>query len=226
MIHFRFTHKTPEDLERFKKFIISFSTPTMMVLESADGEVNRDHTHTVISVNITLSTFRQQFKAKFANYTLGDFGSSLVRDEVDNERYICKGKTNEWDTGGPIILYSNCKYDEVLQRLRHQEYWAENLLINNRRIKKEKRLVAKTWLENCYDEIVEETKSGLHTWDTGYNSKQIVFKKVMMSLGRCSKKLSPKIVRELCDGILNKLAPRSVQADYWNLVFPEEWSGG
>lgn len=217
-IHFRFTHKSETDLESFIKFLLSYSVKTLTVFEDADLEVNRAHTHTIIFVNETLNNFRKQFKKKFSDYGRGDYGSCIIESLEKMERYVCKGK----DRRDPPDYRLIKEYEQTHLEQRHNEYWDENNKLIHQSVKnvKPKKI---TWMEDVNLYIREQYPEDIFgKWEYNSTGKRIVYDIVMQKLGKLVKKISPKIIRELCDGQLNNLCGYEVRKDYWSQVFPEE----
>lgn len=222
-IHFRFTHKSESDLESFIKFLLSYSVKTLTVFEDADLEVNRPHTHTIIFVNETLSNFRKQFKKKFSDYGRGDYGSCIIESLEKMERYLCKGK----DRRDPPDFRLIKEYDQTYLEIRHSEYWDENDRLKSESeipgVVKNVKPKKDTWMEETNKEIRRMYPSFvIDKWELNARTRRIVFDVVMEKLGKAVKKISPKIIRELCDGQLNNLCGYEVRKEYWSQVFPEE----
>lgn len=220
-IHFRFTHKNEADLDKYIRFITSYGVKTLMVFEDADEEVNRPHLHTIVYAKETLSNFRKQFKKKFPDYGRGDFGSCIIESIEKMERYLCKGKGRLV----PADLRLVKEYDMDVIDIRHTEYWDENERLrstgadgSNRNKIKKKTL---TWMQEVNLYIREEYPT--HKFDCDSASRRIVFDSIMIKLGSAVKKISPKIVRELCDGQLNNLCSYAMRTEYFQLVYPHEF---
>lgn len=218
-IHFRFTHQNEDDLERFIRFILSYSVKTLCVFEDADEEVNRPHLHTIIYAKETLSNFRKQFKKKFPNYGRGDYGSCIIEHPDKMERYLCKGKSRLQ----PADLRLVREYDMDIIDIRHTEYWDENDRLRSQTVDNVKKPKSKapTWMQLVNRQIREEYPT--RKWGNNRESRLAVYDTVMQCLGKEVKKISPKIVRELCDGQLNNLAGYEVRSEYWQLVYPNEY---
>ena len=123
-LHFRFTHKTPEELTLLTAFLQSLKTPFITTIEEADAEVSRTHTHTLIQTDLSVVQFAKRFKAKayFPNSNgKTDFGTCVVKSPTEMLSYICKGENNKTL---PIVNQSSWS-NEVIE-LAHKVYWERN----------------------------------------------------------------------------------------------------
>lgn len=208
----RFAHKDEAELEAYKTFLIDYAVPMLLVLEEADEEVKRTHTHAIIQTTIKIGTFRKQLKNKFPE-SIGNTDYSLKQAAKPEAmlRYVAKGKVST----PPIVIYSNYSSDIVTRA--HQDYWVQNeeLRKNNSPQKSPK---SQTWSEKVFEEIKQFPKPE-GGWSNKTEHVHKVFQHVMKCMGRTGKKLNVSIIRDIVNGFMNGLIEGKNRADYENQLF-------
>ena len=207
----RFSHSDISQCEQFKTFLISYAVPLIIVLEDADEEVNRSHTHSLIQTPITINTFRKQLKKNFPDINGNkDFSITQVNDPAAMLRYVAKGKK---DTS-PQILFSN--FTPELVAKSHLEYWTQNSQLKKSTVKKTQK--THTWSEKVLEELkaLSIPEGG---WSNRLECVDVVFKHVLKCLGKTAKKLNVSIIRDLVNGFMNALIIGKNRSDYEQQLF-------
>lgn len=203
-LHLRITHTDNPQLEQIKKFVTNYAVPTITVLEEADEEVNRTHTHTFIQTNITINTFRKQLKKEFPLLNGNkDFQLCQVKDTDAMLRYVSKGKISE----APQVIYSSIASHIIAQY--HIDYWKINseLQAQGQKSQKPKKTQA-TWTTETYAYIAKKVVyyvNGIPCWTLSEENVKIVSALTLKHLGKTAKKLSFTIVNDIVLGFVNAL---------------------
>lgn len=209
-IHFRFTHSTPEDLDRLKHFVVGHYKPHrwISVLEKADEEVPRDHTHSVVYVNVDKKEFSKQVRKAFpmhkGNRAFSVFDS--IEDPVALEQYVCKGEAKGLL---PTVLETNFTPEEITTR--HLAYWAKNEELK-KNIKPKKAL----WSDRVFDEALDHFKV-IEVLDQ--DTSIAITKFILARLGKDHKKFGFRLLQEMTLGIGNALLLR-----YGNQKTYDNWA--
>lgn len=194
----------------------------------------RAHIHCVITgFAQTLTTFRQQLLKEFPKIKGNQSYSLNVKDDYDAQlRYCCKGENK--DTM-PDVLYVDVSKVDI--RFYHEKYWEHNLLLKaksekdgNMGLQKDTSLVvkakSKTWTEKVYGEIKELYTNEILIIQTfqmlfkpteeerrlDLDSRKVIFRYVMKRFGSAVKKISPRIVQEIFDGLINAIVQENAEA--------------
>lgn len=218
--HFR-VHYEPYKPEDVVTFVKERANMIIAVRETA----SRPHIHMVIvKFKQTKSTFVQQFLNKFPEYNGNGSYSCSKKDDLEAQtRYCLKGESKETK---PEILY----HKEGLDCDKyHQDYWSENeRLVAEAKAKYQpkgsendlaKKPKTKSWTEKVYDEMVVQYPSEVMTIQTyqllykpseversSYNEARfILFRHVKRAFGKAIKKISPRIIQEIFDGMINAI---------------------
>lgn len=197
----RFTHSNDEILEMFKLFMTSYAVPLIMVIEEADDEVNRTHTHSLIQTPITINTFRKQLKKKFPDINGNkDFSITQVKDPYAMLRYVAKGKTSK----APNVLFSN--FDSELVAQAHLDYWKENVELKKSH-KQSSTPKQQTWTDLCWLDVQKQVTPFEYPVERQHIEQ--ITKVVLQHLGSTARKLSQKIISDMVWGFANALIIRS-----------------
>jgi len=221
-LHFRFTHKNPEELAKLHTFLLSFKTPFITTVEEADTEVARTHTHTLIQTDQSVIQFAKKFKAKsyFPDSNgKSDFGTCVVKQPTDMLCYVCKGSRDSL----PVVAYSSWS-SEVIE-LAHKVFWERNKEIKESHIKKPKKEKQASWTQRVAQEYKEKYPNQVvrHCPLDKYH----VFCFCLDRMGAEVKVLDTIIIRRLTLGVVNHLIKEGSQRDNWRkhlfeLAFPPE----
>ena len=205
-IHLRFTHESDNDLKSLAIWLESMSPARCLtVLEPADNEVPRDHTHTVIYINMDKKRFSERFKKRFpqakGNKVFAVFDS--IESPADLERYICKGRDNQYSSVNPTIVYqSNFPQEHICTR--HAQYWEINKKLKE--LSPPKKITIPQWTERTLEEL--RTQFPLFDKITEEVIVDLTIR-VMDKLGLTARKFSHKILEEMVLGFANSLQMRS-----------------
>jgi hypothetical protein len=194
LIHFRITHKTEDDLPRISQFIMSLSSPFIMVRE----EATRPHCHCVIQLVIKPEQFRRKFKVKFPEYEGNKDFIIQTKDDLEAQyRYVCKGKSKE---EMPHVI-SKLKVEVGKIEEYHNAYWEQN-----DKLKKScKKKSSVSFTQECYNELFLLNRK----WSSGETDRKIIYDFVMKRMGSHEKVkcLDVNIVRRIVLGVHNALCP-------------------
>ena len=222
-LHFRFTHSNETELIRLKHFVGGEFQPVRVitVLEEADEEVNRDHTHTVIFHKITAKDFRTRVKKNFPVHK-GNCSFQVIDDIKDPyamECYVCKGKAKGLL---PNIITTNLTEEEIKER--HFAYWKKNEELKTQP-KKKKREKVLTWSQLTAQQFREVHKDKI--LKNCSVDKYFVFSFVVDKLGESVKALDAIIIRRLTLGVMNSLVEgdqrEKFKKDLFSQAFPESY---
>lgn len=194
--------------QKYVDFIKRQTKNAVIVFEDADEEVNRDHMHAIIELNVKLQTFRNNFLKAFPE--IKGNGNYTLRQNDDTEanyRYVCKGKS-ENDLPNVVV---NLKDISVVDF--HKKYWE-----NNKKGKKQKRDTTKTFVRQCADECMEIRND----WKNDLLCRKIVLGIVMRNLGEKGKAFDSIVVRRLVNGVMNILDPQGMTAYMEYLIFDQK----
>jgi len=219
-IHFRFTHKNQQELEKLNTFLLSLKTPFITTIEEADAEVARTHTHTLIQTDQTVIQFAKKFKAKsFFPESNGktDFGTCIVKQPTDMLCYVCKGTKDNL----PVVNYSSWS-SEVIE-LAYKVYWERNKnLKKQNKPDKTKTLswsqaTAKAFREMHPDKVCKNCSV----------DKYFIFSFCLDRMGAEVKVLDDIIIKRLTLGVMNHLidgdSRESFKRDLFEKAFPNDW---
>jgi hypothetical protein len=119
--------------QKYIDYIKANTLSCLVVQENADEDINRDHMHAQIMINIQMKSWRNKFKEAFPDLKgNSDYSLTLVRDTMKMDYYICKGKDV---ASPPCIRYRHgIRYTEEYIKSCHDQYW----IINKEVKKKEK----------------------------------------------------------------------------------------
>lgn len=205
----RLTHPDDKTLEDYKNFLISYAVPLIIVIENADDEVNRTHTHALLSTNISLNTFRKQLKKKFPQLNgNSDYSLTQVKDANAMLRYVCKGLTyvSDYDPDGtelfiepPQIIYSSIW--PLTVATAHREYWEENKKLKQSH-KQRKQPKILTWTELCWEDVQNKVPPFEFARREEINAITAI---VLRHLGSTARKLPLKIISDMVWGFVNAL---------------------
>lgn len=228
-------HLEDEALQEVAKWIATTGKMVFTVKEISMKEGH--HIHSVSQFGRTPSTFRQQFIDKFPQYKGKDKRGiySVKPEKIAQEqpedyyseteldktlRYLCKGANK----GTLPIIFQNTLLSEEQVRGYHMAFWQINEKITNRETpqkeaikKREKPL---TFVQEIAQKIMEKNDK---EWDYDHHTKVVVFNQVMTSLGVKGKTLDAIIVRRLCYGVMNIIAPQAMKQHMWSQVFPDSY---
>lgn len=226
MLFIRFTHKTEEDLARFKYFIHKYEKKFITCLETHS---ERPHTHTLLWTDKTIDQFRKQFKAKFKTYNgNADYSIEAVKSENEDEqvanieRYVCKGETKEYERFKNPVIVDYFEYNWELIEIRHKEYWEKNKVITEENsIKKKKKEGNKNnWTKQIIEEFMKEDLT--HKLEYNIPDKKLVFDFVVSRYGKMDKGFDQHIIRRVCNGIWNKIGNKDFSQDMFTKAYPED----
>lgn len=192
----RYTHTTDPLLEEFKNFLTSYEAPLIIVIEEADDEVNRTHSHSLIQTKITIGTFRKQLKAKFPLFNGNtDYQLMTVKDPLAMLRYVAKGKVST----PPQVLFSNLDSNLVAQA--HLDYWIENRALKQSH-KQQQKVKTTTWTEKCWEDVQKKVPPFEFARREEINAITAI---VLQHLGSTARKLPLKIISDMVWGFVNAL---------------------
>lgn len=222
-LHFRFTHGNEIDLARLQHFIVGQFKPLrwLIVLEEADSEVNRDHTHTAIYTHTTKKLFsgavRKNFPIHKGNSAFTVFDE--IKDNYALECYLCKGKAKNTM---PKVIDTNLSADEILER--HLEYWRKNEEMKT----KPKTKKQQPWIKTVAEQFKEQhPNKKIYDDET---CRYFVFNFVMDKLAQDTKALDAFILKRLVLGVMNILICPSAKRDFrkslFRQTFPESYDIG
>lgn len=209
MYHIRVTS---ED-EKYSKLLKENFGKYIQVLEEADDEVNRTHTHSHVEEPLLKErSIRNKYSLATDKNKNKMFSMTIVRDKRKNLCYICKGKDK--DTL-PIVIINNLLTTEDIEKY-HRWYWEENTRLKEAtgasRPKKKP-----SFLENCIKEA--QTDKYKEAWtESGFEyitqrQKRVMFSLVTFMLGEHRKILDAMIIRRLCNGVFNVILPLKYRDD-------------
>jgi len=199
-IHFRFTHGSEADLQRLQHFVIGQYKPVrlLIVLEEADEEVNRDHTHSAIYIPVDKKKFSTAVRKNFPIHK-GNSAFSVdadIRDSYALECYLCKGKAKHVM---PKVLETTLTPQEILER--HLAYWEKNEeLKKDKKDKKDKKI---SWTLLTANSLKQKYPSRKFRDDE--TDRFIIFEHVLECLGKDAKVFDVFILRRLTLGVMNML---------------------
>lgn len=238
MISFRLgcsTHKIEdEQFQEVANWITTIGNRAIVVKEVSikDGH----HVHGLVEFSQTPSTFRQQFIAKYNVYkgkkgiysvkpekiTITEFNELSDDDFNKALRYLCKGEN---DSTLPVVFKNNLLTQSQII-MYHDAYWEINRKISHEEGRSpetaalKKREKALTFVQEVAQKILSK---GEKDWGIDHRTKTVVFNQVMTGLGVKGKTLDAIIVRRLCYGVLNIIAPSAMKEHMWSQVFPNEY---
>jgi len=220
-LHFRFTHKTPEELTLLNSFLLSFKTPFITTIEEADTEVARTHTHTLIQTDLTVVQFAKRFKAKayFPNSNgKSDFGTCLVKTPTEFLAYVCKGKDCETL---PNVAHSS--WNQEVIALAHKVYWERNKKLQQKHPKTKTKTLS--WTQATAQEFKEQYPNKV--CKNCSVDKYFIFSFCMDRMGTEVKVLDDIILKRLTLGVMNHLvtgeARESFKRDLFEKAFPSAY---
>jgi hypothetical protein len=211
----------------------------VMVYEEhkAMGEPTRPHLHVSIHTTFSNSQYVKLFRKQFPQVKGQKMqGSHIIENNKLNDNYIFKGyKDNTTDIiVEPDVEYATTLYTPEYITQCHTDFWKihaniqKNLIpqtitptIETIIIERPKKKRAPTWMEKMPAKVSEAYPSW--EWDSSIDSKARIYRVVMKELGNASKKISTRIIRELCDGIQNALAPEDTENEFWSKVYPDQF---
>lgn len=228
-------HLEDEALQEVAKWIATTGKMVFIVKEISIREGH--HIHSLSQFARTPSTFRQQFIDKFEQYKGRDKrGIYSVKPEklaqeqpedpygehdVDKAlRYLCKGEKK----GTLPIIFQNTLISEEKVREYHMAYWQINERLTTKETPQKeaikKREKALTFVQEIAQKILQNNDK---EWDYDHHTKTVVFNHVMTGLGVKGKTLDAIIVRRLCYGVMNIIAPAAMKQHMWSQVFPDSY---
>jgi len=195
----RLTHPDEQVLTDFKTFLTAYDAPLILVIEEADEEVNRTHTHSLIQTEITINTFRKQLKKKFPLLNGNkDYQLTQIKDPNAMLRYVAKGKKST----PPQVLFSNFNPELVAQY--HLDYWKENDKLKQTH-KQRPVAKSKTWTELCWEDVQKK----VNPFENAERKHiELITEIVLIHLGSTARKLSKKIISDMVWGFANALIIR------------------
>lgn len=210
----RYNHTDDENLRQYHEFIQHFGKPYILVVEQADEEVKRTHTHAWIQDEITIDAFRKQLKKRFPLIN-GNKDFSIVRVKNPDEmlRYVCKGVS---DDHMPLVVGATITKLDINDY--HKRYWeARKDFKASKGITKTKNQT-QSWSDKMFEELkehipyIEEISSHEIKQITAFTLKR---------LGRTGKKLGLKLISEMVLGFANGLLllhPSPMPHDRWSEI--------
>lgn len=206
---------------------ISTTGKVLVVKEISDKDGH--HIHSLSKFSETVSTFRQQFLKKYDKEYKGKKGIYSVKgdkleqqSEIDSAlRYLCKGK----DENTLPVIFENTLITEEEVIGYHKAYWKINAELRKsdspqKQAVKQNRGNSLTFVQEVAREILKVPDK---KWDYDHHTKTVVFNQVMTMLGVKGKVLDAIIVRRLCYGVLNIIAPCAMKQHMWSQVFPDSY---
>lgn len=227
-------HIEDEQLKDVAKWITTIGKKVIVVKEISikDGH----HIHALAEFPQTPSTFRQVFLKQFKEYKNKKGIYSVKPKKIDvlpvefsadncfNRalRYLCKGEN---DSTLPVVFENTFLTQEQIIQY-HDAYWQINHQISSEEGKSpevsaiKKREKALTFVQEIAQKILSK---GDKDWGYDHHTKTVVFNQVMTGLGVKGKTLDAIIVRRLCYGVMNIIAPAAMKEQMWSQVFPNEY---
>lgn len=199
------------------------------------GEPVRPHLHVSIYTNFSNAQYVKLFRKDFPQVKGQKMqGSHIIDNPKLNDNYVLKGYKDNDIINPPDVRYATLKYTPEYVLECHTDFWKindniqKNLtpapLITNQiiTIEKPRKKRAPTWMEKIPEKVIDAYPHW--EWDASVDSKARIYRIVMKELGNAVKKISPRIIREICDGIQNVLAPLDTENEFWRKVYNEECS--
>lgn len=203
------------------------------------GEPVRPHLHVSIYTSFSNAHYVKLFRKDFPQVKGQKMqGSHMIITPQFNDYYMFKGYKDKITNiiVQPDVRYKTSKYTSEYIQDCHIEFW--KIYENTQRnltpqplssmdlnqpiiIQQPKKKRAPTWLEKMPHKVEEAYPEW--EWSSSIDSKARIYKVVMKELGNAVKKISPRIVREICDGIQNTLAPLDTENEYFKMVYKDEW---
>lgn len=219
MYHIRITGG--ED-EKWKRFYIQNFRNYFVVIEEADEEVNRTHTHAHVEEPLLkIQTVRNKLSDLTNKNKDKVFAMTVVRDREKNLKYLCKGKE---DGILPIVYLNNLLTDDEI-RAYHEAFWETRREWIKANKSPSPKVKQKTFLELCIEESAKEEYAekwkGDFEYITNYQ-KRAMFMLVTSMLGSKRKILDAMIIRRLCNGVFNVIMPLKYRDDMlFESVYPD-----
>lgn len=182
----------------------------------------RGHSHTVLTYDKTLSTFRQKLVEKFPVLKKGkrnEYYALAQKDDLEaNERYICKGETRK---AKPVILRFSFHYNDEVIENRHSEYWDINDALVEKSHEKINKIRQPTFVEYIISELNKDTVVK-HEWNlTNPYHKKMVLNCIMKCFGNKAKILDESVIKRHYYGVWNIIDHnRTVQYIYERIIIP------
>lgn len=117
-------------LERYQTFARERFSEYIIAHEDQDGDVPRPHIHIHGQAFLKFKNtkqFRREFKDKWFTFLKGNSDYTMKGPDTNPQpnlggyKYVCKGKSADWDTGKPEILATTFSEDEIKEF--HRQYW-------------------------------------------------------------------------------------------------------
>lgn len=240
-VHHRLTlDGLSDDMEqKYIDWLKSKKYECLMVRECHNklGEPVRPHLHVSIHVSFSNAQYVKLFRKDFPQVKGQKMqGSHNIEHPKLNDNYMCKGyKDKSNNIVAPDIRFATLNYTPEYILQCHKDFWSiydntqknltpapvsvsETVVV----IEKPKKKRAPTWMEKIPVICIEQYPQW--EWDNSVDSKCRIYRIVMRELGNAVKKISPRIIREICDGVQNTLAPQDTENEFWRKVYPEEFN--
>lgn len=224
MLHLR-VHTEHLEILTFVEFLKTKSDLVLVVKEIGKKE-KREHLHILLTPQKTLSTFRQQLLKQYPVIKgNGAYSLETVKNEDSMVKYCCKGEDGKMPN---VVFNKGIDIDNEFKL-----YWEKNNELKSSsgvnmgcQNASPKKVRVPTWSEKVFNEILTEFEPEVNTIVTHQllckptdfelkqyeESKRILFRFVLKSLGKSVKKLDDNILRSLFNGIINAVINTNEQA--------------
>lgn len=230
-VHHRIFEISQSVTQQIIEWVTNKGWKSLIVYEdtSKDGTKTRPHLHlSILTKTFSHAHYMKMFRKQFSEIKGQKMhGGHDIKDPYSNDKYVCKGRSQE---EMPIILYNN-GYPESYIEECHINFWTQynnkldNVVRDNEERNKKSVVIEVpqklTWMQKIPVICIQEYPGW--EWDASIESKARIYRIVMQKLGAVTKKISPKIVREICDGVQNTLAPKDTENEFWRLVYRDEY---